>query len=196
MRSTRIACLAALLGLSALVGKSLIGIFFTDTGPKGVKSTSTITNAEVRAAQKAWGDALVKISKTYENEGFEAAKALAETVIDTAYGYKYGPVLFKPTLAGGKQTFRTTKRGALAYFVGGDSWYPKDHGFGIKGWRKAKFVNTAIWKQGNYAMVQGHAIFTDKNGDVTIVDKTFGYFKDPDGKLVIVLHHSSLPYSA
>merc|ERR1711979_35212 len=141
------------------------------------------------------GDALVKISKTYEKEGFEAAKELASTVIDTAYGYKYGPVLFKPTLASGKQTFRTTKRGALAYFVGGDGAFPDDKGFGIKGWRKAKFVNHAIWKQGNYAMVQGNAIFTDKNGDVTMVDKTFGYFKGPDGKLVIVLHHSSLPYT-
>merc|ERR1711870_216322 len=101
-------------------------------------------------------------------------------------GYRYGPVLFKPTLAGGKQTFRTTKRGALAYFVGGDSAYPDDHGFGIKGWRKAKFVNSAIWKQGN-------GIFTDKNGDVTMVDKTFGYFKDPEGKVVIVLHPRPCP---
>merc|ERR1712061_159051 len=161
-----------------------------------VKSTSTITNGEMRAAQKAWGDALVKISKTYEAEGFAAAKALAETVIDTAYGYKYGPVLFKPTLAGGRQTFRPTRKGALAYFVGGDKEYPNDKGFGIKGWRKVKFVNTAIWKEGNLAVVQGNFIFTDKNGAVTTVDKTFGYFKGPDGKLVIILHHSSLPYSA
>merc|ERR1712107_139005 len=144
----------------------------------------------VLAAQKAWGDALVKISKTFENEGFEAAKALAEKVVDTAYGYKYGPVLFKPTLAGGRQTFRTTKNGALAYFVGGDRAYPNDKGFGIRGWRKVKFLNAAIWKEGNNAMVQGNAKFTDKGGDVTTVDKTFGYFKDPDGKLVIVLYHS------
>merc|ERR1719195_577696 len=111
VRSTRIACLAALAGLYALSEKSLTGIFFTDTGPTGVKTSSTITNGDVRAAQKAWGDALVQISTTYENEGFEAAKALAETVIDTAYGYKYGPVLFKPTMAGGRQTFRTTRNG-------------------------------------------------------------------------------------
>merc|ERR1712061_325738 len=161
-----------------------------------VKSTSTITNGEMRAAQKAWGDALVKISKTYENEGFEAAKALAEAVIDSAYGYKYGPVLFKPTLAGGSQTFRTTKKGALAYFVGGDAKYPNDKGFGIKGWRKVVFVNSAIWKEGDLALVQGNVIFTDKDGGVTTVDKTFGFFRGPDGKLVIALHHSSLPYNA
>merc|ERR1712217_767188 len=169
---------------------------FVDKGPRGIKSTSTITDSDIYAAQKAWGDALIKISKTYENEGFEAAKALAEAVIDGAYGYKYGPVLFKPTLAGGSQTFRTTRKGALAYFVGDDPAYPNDGGFGIKGWRTVKFVNSAIWKEGNLAIAQGNFIFTDKNGAVTTVDKTFGYFKDPDGKLVIILHHSSLPYSA
>merc|ERR1712061_285350 len=160
-----------------------------------VKSTSTITNGEMRAAQKAWGDALVKISKTYEAEGFAAAKALAETVIDSAYGYKYGPVLFKPTLAGGSQTFRPTRKGALSYFVGGDSEYPNDSGFGIKGWRKVKFVNSAIWKQGNIGIAQGNVHFTNKDGSITTVDKTFGYFKAPDGSVVIILHHSSLPYS-
>jgi hypothetical protein len=30
-------------------------------------------------------------------------------------------VLFKPTLTTGDQTFRTTHKGALSYFVGGDS---------------------------------------------------------------------------
>jgi hypothetical protein len=29
-------------------------------------------------------------------------------VLDSAYGYRQGPVLFKPTLAGGEQTFRTS----------------------------------------------------------------------------------------
>merc|ERR1711933_594219 len=115
----------------------------------GIATSSSITDAEILAAQKAWGDALIKISKTYENEGFEAAKALAEAVIDSAYGYHYGPVLFKPTLAGGSQTFRPTKTGALSYFVGGDATYPNDTGFGIKGWRKVVFKNSALWKQGN-----------------------------------------------
>merc|ERR1712187_761571 len=141
------------------------------------KSTSTWADGEIRAAQKAWGDALIKISKTYENEGYEAAKALSATIIDAAYGYKYGPVLFKPTLAGGSQTFRTTRKGALAYFVGGDSDYPKDTGFGIKGWRKVVFKNSAIWREGNLALVRGNVVFTNKDGAVTTVDKTFGFFK-------------------
>jgi len=192
MRSTKIACLAVILGLSALVAKSPLAQV---KGPQGIQSTQVITDAEILAAQQAWGDALIKLSKTYEDEGYDAAKALAEAVIDSAYGYKYGPVLFKPTLAGGKQTFRPTRKGALAYFVGGDPAYPKDTGFGIKGWRKVQFVNSAIWAQGNIGMAQGNVHFTNKDGSITTVDKTFGYFKAPDGSVVIILHHSSLPYS-
>jgi hypothetical protein len=40
----------------------------------------------------------------------------------------------------------------------------------------------------------GWVMLTDKNGNVTKVDKSFGYKKGADGKLRIVLHHSSLPY--
>jgi hypothetical protein len=193
MRSTKIACLAVVLGLSALVSKAPL---LQVKGPQGIETSQRITDAEILAAQQAWGDALIKLSKTYEDEGFEAAKALAEAVIDSAYGYKYGPVLFKPTLAGGKQTFRPTKKGALSYFVGGDPSYPKDTGFGIKGWRKVVFENSAIWAQDNIGVAQGNVVFTDKSGNVVTVDKTFGYFKSPDGNVVIILHHSSLPYSS
>jgi hypothetical protein len=194
--------LAALLGLFVLLDNTSLFIdkissllFPTPTGPTGIKSSAAITDKEILAAQKGWGDALIKLSKTYETEGYEAAKTLAAAVIDSAYGYKYGPVLFKPTLAGGSQTFRPTKEGALAYFVGGFPAYPNDGGFGIKGWRKVKFVNSAIWKQGNIGVVMGNVHFTNKDGSITTVDKTFGYFKAPDGSVVIILHHSSLPYS-
>ena len=37
--------------------------------------------------------------------------------------------------------------------------------------------------------------FVDKNGQVTKVDKSWGYKLDNLGKLRIVLHHSSLPYT-
>merc|ERR1719230_1365800 len=103
----------------------------------------------------------------YENEGLPAAKALAETVIDTAYGYKYGPVLFKPTLSGGEQTFRPTREGALAYFVGDSKTFPNDKGFALKGWRKVEFVNSAIFRQGNVAATMGNVHITDKTGAVT-----------------------------
>ncbi|HBC42247.1 MAG TPA: hypothetical protein DCZ88_10220 [Pseudanabaena sp.] len=154
-----------------------------------------ITESDVLAAQKAWGEALVAISMTYETKGIKAAKALAEKVIDEAYGYQFGAVLFKPTLTLAPQTFRTTRAGALAYFVGDDSAFPLDKGFALNGWRKVEIKNVAIFISGNTATTMGNVIITDKNGKVTTVDKTWQFIKDDNGKLRIILHHSSLPYT-
>lgn len=156
----------------------------------------SISESEVLAAQKAWGDALVAISTSYEKDGLSAAKSLAEKVIDSAYGYQFGPVLFKPTLTVAPQTFRTTRDGALAYFVGGDSNYPKDTGFALKGWRNVEIKNAAIFIAGDVATSMGNVMFTDKSGKVTTVDKTWKFLKDDNGKLRIVVHHSSLPYTS
>lgn len=154
-----------------------------------------ITEAEVISAQKAWGNALVSIATTYDQKGLPAAKALAGAVIDQAYGYQLGPVLFKPTLTVAPQTFRTTRSGALAYFVGDDPAYPQDKGFALNGWRKVEVKNAGILIAGNTATTMGHVMITDKNGKVTTVDKTWEFYKDDNGKLRIVLHHSSLPYA-
>jgi hypothetical protein len=154
-----------------------------------------ITEAEVRNAQTAWCKALVDISTTGATQGQAAAKALAEKVIDAAYGYQMGAVLFKPTLTVVPQTFRTTKAGALAYFVGGDSNFPKDTGFALKGWTKCEAKNAAVFIAGDSASSMGNVMITDKAGKVTTVDKTWTYVKDDAGQLRIVVHHSSLPYS-
>jgi hypothetical protein len=156
----------------------------------------SISESEVLAAQKAWGDALVSISTTYETKGIQPAKTLAGKIIDSAYGYQFGPVLFKPTLTVAPQTFRTTRAGALAYFVGGDPAFPKDRGFALNGWRKVEIKNTAIYISGNTATTMGNVMITNKEGKVTTVDKTWQFVKDDNGKLRIVLHHSSLPYAA
>lgn len=154
----------------------------------------TITEEELTNARQIWGDALVAISKAYDEEGIDAARAVANGALDAAYGYELGPVLFKPTLASGEQTFRTTRDGALAYFVGHSDEYPGDGGFGIKGWRTVVSETAASFIEGDVAMWMGWVTFTDKNGDVTKVDKSWGYKKDESGTLRIVLHHSSLPY--
>jgi hypothetical protein len=158
--------------------------------------TREITREEVLAAQQAWGKALVQISADYEKGGFDTAKATAEQVLDSAYGYNLGPVLFKPTLTTNPQTFRTTRDGALAYFVGGDGDFPADKGFALNDWRKFETENAAIFIDGDVAMSMGKVRLTDEDGDVTEVDKTWGYKRDPQGNLRIVLHHSSLPYKA
>lgn len=100
-----------------------------------------ITEAEVLLAQKAWGEALVTISRDYDTAGLDKARATAGAVLDKAYGYDLGPVLFKPTLARDPQTFRTTREGALAYFVGHDPKYPHDAGFALKHWRSVEIHN-------------------------------------------------------
>jgi hypothetical protein len=154
-----------------------------------------VTEAEVTGAQRAWCDALVSISRTGETQGQAAAKALAERVIDAAYGYQMGAVLFKPTLTVAPQTFRTTRAGALAYFVGGDAAFPKDTGFALKGWTKCDIANSAIFIAGDSATTMGNVSITGKDGKITTVDKTWKFVKDDAGKLRIVVHHSSLPYT-
>lgn len=161
---------------------------------EGTVVNLAITEAEVRAAQTAWCKALVDISATAAKDGQPAAKALAEKVIDSAYGYQMGAVLFKPTLTVAPQTFRTTRAGALAYFVGGDPNFPKDTGFALKGWTKCEVQNAAIILTGDSASSMGNVSITNKDG-VTTVDKTWTYVKDDAGKLRIVVHHSSLPYA-
>jgi hypothetical protein len=167
----------------------------TTAPAKAVVINTSITEAEVLAAQKAWGDALVAISTTYETKGQAAAKALAEKVIDEAYGYQMGVVLFKPTLTVAPQTFRTTRAGALAYFVGGDAAFPKDTGFALRGWKKVEIQNAGILIDGDVATTMGNVMITGKDGKVTTVDKTWQFIKDGNGKLRIMLHHSSLPYA-
>lgn len=165
----------------------------THSGQPAPVVSHNVSEAEVLAAQRAWGEALVRISLDYEKGGLASAKATAEKVLDSAYAYDMGPVLFKPTLTTAPQTFRTTRAGALAYFVGNDSTYPADTGFALKGWRSVEIRNVGIYLNGDGALSMGNVILTDKHGQTTTVDKTWGYIRDDQGRLRIVLHHSSLP---
>lgn len=157
---------------------------------------ANITAEEVLSAQASWCKALVSISTTYRADGREAATKLAGDIIDQAYGYNLGPVLFKPTLTEAPHTFRTTREGALAYFVGGNPAFPKDNGFGLLGWTACKAENAAIHINGDTATSMGNVMITNREGNVTTVDKTWKFKKTDDGKLRIVVHHSSLPFAA
>ena len=138
------------------------------------------------------------IGKTNEDGG--DAKALATKVLSEAYDYDKGSVFFKPTLAYGKNTFRPTKEGALAYFVGGNPNFPEDKGFALKPWVKARYDNLGdgdegIQIHGNIAITMGNVWVTDKDGNETMVDKTFVFKKGDDGKLKLIVHTSALPYN-
>ncbi len=153
---------------------------------------SEITKAEVLKAQKSWGDGLVNLGKTY-TEGQDYKKA-AETLVDNLYAYQTGQVLFKPTKASDIK-FRTTKEGAVSYFIGHHKDFPEDKGFALEPWTKVRFKNAATYINGNVAMAMGKYFFTPQKGDEVKVEYTFGYVKNEDGRVKIVLHHSSLPYS-
>jgi len=115
-------------------------------------------------------------------------------VLSKAYDYDAGIVLFKPTLTFGAQTFRPTKQGALAYFVGGDPSFPDDSGFALKQWVKCESKIVGVVVHGDMALAMGNVHLEDAKGSKVTVDKTFGYLRQDDGSLRIVLHHSSLPY--
>lgn len=156
----------------------------------------TITETDLAKARTAWGDGLIAISKAYDESGIEGARAIAGDLLDALYGFEFGPVLFKPTLSGGAQTFRTDRTGTLSYFIGDNSDFPQDTGFALKSWREVVSETSSFFIEGDVAMWMGWVTFTSKDGDVVKVDKSFGYRRAEDGSLKLVLHHSSLPYSA
>ena len=156
----------------------------------------TITETDLATARAAWGNGLIAISVAFDESGIDGARAIAGDLLDTLYGFEFGPILFKPTLSGGAQTFRTDRAGTLSYFIGHDPNFPQDTGFGLKSWRQVTSETSSFFVEGDVAMWMGWVTFTSKNGDVVKVDKSFGYRRAPDGSLKLVLHHSSLPYSA
>jgi hypothetical protein len=170
-----------------------LGLVYVEEGAQTV-----ITYDEVNAAQQAWCNALVKIGQLKEEGG--DYKAYANEVLSTAYNYDSGKVFFKPTLAYGDQTFRNDKKGALAYFVGGDPDYPNDKGFALTPWVKARYDNAGannegIQIYGSIAITMGNVWVTGKDGKEVMVDKTWVFKKGKDGKLRIIVHKSSLPFS-
>lgn len=153
----------------------------------------SITKQEVLDAQKIWGEGIVRIGKVFSEKG--DYKTEAKEHIANLYGYNLGTVLFKPTLAADKQ-FRTTKEGALSYFVGHDENFPEDHGFAIKPWSAVRWESIGVKTKGNMAIAMGNYYFTPTNGGKEVkVEYTFAYTKDDKGVLRIIMHGSHLPYS-
>ena len=155
-----------------------------------------IVEQDIMKALNNWGESLIAISRAYEDDGLASARAIAEQTLDRLYGFELGPVLFKPTMSGGPQTFRLTKIGALSYFIGNDPEYPNDNGFGIKFWRSVKPETSATFIQNDVAMWMGWVTLIGRDGHTVTVDKSWGYKKLKNGALKIILHHSSLPYNS
>jgi hypothetical protein len=172
------------------------GVWASLEGGEPALQTS-ITIAEVNAAQQAWCDGLVKIGRVHKEGG--DYKAVAEQLITDLYDYDDGKVFFKPTLAFGPNTFRKTKAGALSYFVGGNPDFPEDTGFALKHWVKVSYDNAGeadngIQIHGDIAITMGNVHLTNAAGDEVVVDKTFVFRKCKDGKLRLIVHKSALPF--
>jgi hypothetical protein len=159
------------------------------------KKLPPITEADVNASQEAWCQGILEIGRLYRAGG--DYRKYASDFIDRHYDYSQGKVFFKPTLTYAPHTFRPTKEGAFAYFVGGDSRFPPLDGFATKPWQTATYDNNAapngIQIHGEIAMTMGHVHFTDSTGTTT-VDKTFVFRRFSDGRLRLIVHHSSLPF--
>jgi hypothetical protein len=189
----------ATLALAALAGCVSIGNNKTTSvaAPATSASAAPITEQQVNAAQQAWCDGLVNVSQTHARGG--DAKAVAAKMIDALYDYADGKVFFKPTLAFGPRTFRPTREGALAYFVGGNPDFPEDTGFALKGWTKARYDNNAaengIQVHGDIAITMGNVYITGPDGKEVMVDKTFVFRRCKDGSLRLCVHKSALPFS-
>lgn len=148
-----------------------------------------ITEEDIRTAQKAWGDAVVAIGAAGDK-----ASEVATNAAKTAYAFELGPIQFKPTLAS-VTPFRPDLEGTLSYFISGNSKYAEDKGFALKPWTKVRFHNHNIKMFGNKAIAMGHYYFTDKaTGKETKVEYTKGYVKTADGRVLLFLQDSSLPY--
>ena len=179
------------LGLAMLFALTTVGL--AQEVVLGHKTTDfNITEKMVIDAQKTWSEWLLKISKAHVEGG--DYKKVASEAIDAGYNYQNGIVLFKPTLTTGEQTFRLDKEGAMSYFVGGNPKYKDDKGFALKGWVRYITKNSGIILNGSTAISMGNIYLYDKDGNETVVDKTWGFKMNELGELKIILHHSSLPY--
>jgi len=149
----------------------------------------TISKAEVEAAQKAWGEAVVHVGAASD---WKESHRRAGVLFDTLY-VGDGSLLFCPTKAAERQ-FRPTRRDAVSYFVGRDDAHPEDGGFALEPWAAVHFEGAGVVCRDGVALAMGNYIFERPDGSKLKVEYTFGYVRDDQGALRIQLHHSALPF--
>src|SRR5262249_6664479 len=99
------------------------------------------------------------------------------------------------------QNFRTTREGALSYFIAGDDDFPDDKGFAIQyKWVAAWYDNEiegkkAIQTLGNIGIAMGNVYLRDEEvsigGKATVVDKLFVY-KKIGNEVRLIVHNSAV----
>mmetsp|Transcript_108482 Transcript_108482/g.317382 ORF Transcript_108482/g.317382 Transcript_108482/m.317382 type:complete len:213 (+) Transcript_108482:35-673(+) len=157
--------------------------------PLVVGALGSITVAEVEAAQRAWGDAVVKMGALYK-EGSDYA-AYGAAFVDRLYAYGLQPVLFKPVTAAEKQ-FRSSREEAISYFVGSPKLFAQDYGFALRPWTSVRWESAGVLPQGSMALAMGTQHFVGAEATEKL-QYSMGYIRDANGSLRIILHHASLP---
>ena len=149
-----------------------------------------ITKEAVLAFQENWGECIIDISKTYQNNGDFRSAAI--NFIADSYAYDSEQVLFKPTLAS-ENPFRLTSISALSYFIGDNPNFTEDKGFAIKGWTNIRWKNSGVSIIDRIAICMGNYYFTNTDGELKVEFSIVLHELD-SGDLKIILHDSHLPY--
>ncbi len=146
---------------------------------------------DIEAAQAAWAEGVVAIGAA---ETWEQAHALATAFVARVYAVEDEQLLFCPTKARETQ-FRPTLRDAVSYFVGRDAAHGEDGGFALEPWTAVRFENAGVVCRDGVGMAMGNYYFRRRDGTELEVEYSFVYVPGPDGRLLIQLHHSALPFS-
>lgn len=153
--------------------------------------SAPISENDIIALLNDWGNQFVHIAQLHSDnqDYFDAANQF----VDTLYNYQESPVLFKPTVATAP-VFRTTRKGALSYFIGNDNDFLEDTGFALKHWKSANFDLIGHIVEEKLAIAMGNLKLTNLQHEEMIAHYTMGLKRNKSNQLKIVLHHSSLPY--
>lgn len=175
-----------------LAPMSVAEVAYAKTAATAAHDVMAISEQDVLDAQQKWAAGIVAIGEAFQNG--EDYNAVAADMIRELYAYEQLDVLFKPTLAD-EQQFRPEFEDALSYFVAGE--IEEDKGFAIRPWSSVRFGDQQIMTLGDSALSMGNYYFTPVGDTEEVkVEFSFGYVRDSEGAIRIVLHHSSVPYSA
>eukprot|EP00928_Gymnodinium_smaydae_P045670 TRINITY_DN30404_c0_g2_i1.p1 TRINITY_DN30404_c0_g2~~TRINITY_DN30404_c0_g2_i1.p1 ORF type:complete len:854 (-),score=140.25 TRINITY_DN30404_c0_g2_i1:81-2567(-) len=152
--------------------------------------SDVVGEAEVERAQSAWGQAFMAIGAERSIGGDYLGRAAR--LVDGLYAYGSHPVFFKPAEAR-EDPFRSTREGAISYFVGGNRRFAEDRGVALQPWRAVRFANEAMELRGREALVIGNMFLTGPQGVQSKSTYTLGYVADDAGLLRLNLHHASFP---
>ncbi len=108
-------------------------------------------------------------------EGLAGSEAACLQVVDEAYGNQMVPCSSNRRWPQRRRASARRARARISYFRRRRPGFPHDHGFATKNGRSATSRTPAVFIAGDTATTMGNVRFTDKDGKVTVVDKTWEF---------------------